>query len=102
MLKGLGAPNSTRIYWAGGAPFGGDKALEPLRTQFPNMHNKWSLASSGDLNDIKHKPSILAAIDYVVCLKSKVFMASHGGNMANSLLVFILFKVLLIFARPFH
>lgn len=89
MLKGLGAPKSTRIYWAGGVPFGGEKALEPLRMQFPNLHNKWSLTSSGELDSIQHKPSILAALDYVVCLKSKVFMASHGGNMANLLQVLI-------------
>ncbi|XP_020244885.1 uncharacterized protein At1g04910-like isoform X1 [Asparagus officinalis] len=85
LLKGLGAPKNTRIYWAGGVPFGGESALEPLRRQFPNLQNKWSLSNSGELNDIKHKPSILAALDYVVCLRSKVFIASHGGNMANSL-----------------
>ncbi|KAJ6794980.1 Uncharacterized protein M6B38_228730 [Iris pallida] len=86
MIKGLGTPKSTRIYWAGGEPFGGQKtALEPLRARFPNLHNKWSLTSAGELDGIRNKPSILAALDYIVCLKSKSFLASHGGNMASSL-----------------
>ncbi|KAJ6794972.1 Uncharacterized protein M6B38_228690 [Iris pallida] len=85
MIKGLGTPNSTRIYWAGGEPFGGQKALEPLRARFPNLHDKWSLTNAGELDGIRNKPSILAALDYIVCLKSKYFMASHGGNMANFL-----------------
>ncbi|XP_068656742.1 O-fucosyltransferase 24-like isoform X2 [Aristolochia californica] len=85
LLKGLGASKRTRIYWAGGEPFGGDTALEPLVSHFPYMYNKWSLAGAGELDKLKQKPSILAAIDYIVCLKSHVFMANHGGNMARSL-----------------
>lgn len=85
LLKGLGASNRTRIYWAGGEPFGGRKALEPLQSQFPNLFNKWSLTRPGELDGIKRKPSVLAALDYAVCLRSQFFMASHGGNMARSL-----------------
>lgn len=87
LLKGVGAPKNTRIYWAGGQPFGGQKALQPLKKQYPNLFNKWDLAKPGELHGIKSKPSIMAALDYIVCLKSKVFLASHGGNMARSLQV---------------
>ncbi|KAG9439342.1 hypothetical protein H6P81_019507 [Aristolochia fimbriata] len=85
LLKGLGASKRTRIYWAGGDPFGGNTALKPLVSSFPYMYNKWNLTRAGELDQFKHKPSILAAIDYIVCLKSHVFMANHGGNMARSL-----------------
>ncbi|KAG1327043.1 O-fucosyltransferase 24 [Cocos nucifera] len=85
LLKGLGASRKTRIYWAGGEPFGGQDALKPLQSQFPNLFNKWGLAGPGELDGIKHKPSVMAALDYAVCLESQFFMASHGGNMARSL-----------------
>ncbi|XP_010244145.1 PREDICTED: uncharacterized protein At1g04910-like [Nelumbo nucifera] len=88
LLKALGASNGTRIYMAGGEALGGDKALEPLRSQFPHLYNKWVLAAAEgelDLVKLKHRPSVLAAIDYVVCLNSQVFMANHGGNMARAL-----------------
>ncbi|KAK9084775.1 hypothetical protein Sjap_025186 [Stephania japonica] len=85
LLKGLGAPKSTRIYWAGGVPFGDEKALGPLRSQFPNLYNKWDLAKEGALDSIKKRSSVLAAVDYLVCLKSHLFMANHGGNMNRAL-----------------
>ncbi|KAJ3694904.1 hypothetical protein LUZ60_000281 [Juncus effusus] len=85
VLKGFGATKNTRIYWAGGEPFGGREALEPLTSQFPKLFNKWNLARPGELDGLKRKPSVLAAIDYEVCLKSQLFMASHGGNMARAL-----------------
>ncbi|KAL5715364.1 hypothetical protein ACHQM5_017193 [Ranunculus cassubicifolius] len=85
LLKGLGASNATKIYWAGGSPFEGEKALEPLRSKFPLLYNKWALANEGEFDHIRHKSSILAAVDYLVCLKSDVFMANHGGNMARTL-----------------
>ncbi|KAM0943102.1 putative GDP-fucose protein O-fucosyltransferase [Dioscorea sansibarensis] len=85
LLNGLDIPKNTRIYWAGGEPFGGNKALKPLKLLFPHIYNKWHLAKSGELDDLKQKPSILAALDYIVCLKSQVFMENHGGNMARAL-----------------
>ncbi|KAJ0965355.1 hypothetical protein J5N97_026493 [Dioscorea zingiberensis] len=85
LLNGLGMPKNTRIYLAGGEPFGGDKALKPLKLHFPQLYNKWSLAKSGELDGLKQKPSILAALDYIVCLKSQLFMENHGGNMARAL-----------------
>ncbi|OVA03430.1 GDP-fucose protein O-fucosyltransferase [Macleaya cordata] len=85
LLKAFGASKSTRIYWAGGVPFGGERALEPIRTQYPHLTNKWDLADEEELRPLKNRSSILAALDYIVCLKSHVFMANHGGNMARSL-----------------
>eukprot|EP01018_Ginkgo_biloba_P033149 Gb_11996 [translate_table: standard] len=85
LLKALGAPSNAHIYWAGGEPLGGEKALEPLITQFPNFYNKQNLALPGELDSISKKASVLAAIDYIVSLNSDVFMPSHGGNMGHAI-----------------
>lgn len=87
LLKALGAPTNSRIYWAGGEPLGGKKAVEPLIKHFPNLYNKHSLALPGELQSLNNRASLLAAIDYIVALNSDVFMASHGGNMGRAIQV---------------
>ncbi|KNA18329.1 hypothetical protein SOVF_071760 [Spinacia oleracea] len=85
LLKAFGAPKSARIYWAGGHPLGGKYALIPLTTEFPYFYNKEDLALPGELEPFANKASFMAAIDYIVCEKSDVFMASHGGNMGHAI-----------------
>jgi GDP-fucose protein O-fucosyltransferase len=85
LLKALDAQSDTRIFWAGGKPFGGPAALQPLTSEFPNFYNKEDLALPGELALFANKSSILAAIDYIVCEQSDVFMPSHGGNMGHLL-----------------
>jgi len=87
LLKALGAPKSARIYWAGGQPLGGKDALLPLTAEFPYFHNKEDLALPGELEPFANRASFMAAIDYIVCEKSDVFMASHGGNMGHAIQV---------------
>ncbi|CAN4087956.1 unnamed protein product [Withania somnifera] len=84
-LKGLGASNSTRIYVAGGEPFGGTQAMQPLQREFPNLVTKHTLGRNGELTPYLEKSSTLAAIDYIVSLSSDVFINSHGGNMGRAL-----------------
>ena len=83
LLKALEAPKDTRIYWAGGEPFGGPAVLLPLSEEFPNFYNKENLSLPGELEPFTKKASSLAAIDYIICEKSDVFMPSHGGNMGH-------------------
>ncbi|KAK8497934.1 hypothetical protein V6N12_057110 [Hibiscus sabdariffa] len=85
LLKALGAPRSTRIYWAGGEPLGGKEALSPLTGEFPHFYNKEDLALPGELEPFAHKASFMAAIDYIVSAESDVFMPSHGGNMGHAI-----------------
>ncbi|KAL8139197.1 hypothetical protein V2J09_005198 [Rumex salicifolius] len=85
LLKALGAPKSTRIFWAGGKPLGGKEVLFPLTKEFPHFYNKEDLALPGELEPYADKSSLMAAIDYIVCEKSDVFMPSHGGNMGHAL-----------------
>ncbi|XP_020582284.1 uncharacterized protein At1g04910-like isoform X2 [Phalaenopsis equestris] len=83
LLKALDVPRNTMIYWAGGEPLGGMAALEPLKKEFPLLYNKENLSTPGELEPFDRKASLLAAIDYIVCEKSDVFMPSHGGNMGR-------------------
>ncbi|WJX43238.1 O-fucosyltransferase 20 [Trifolium repens] len=85
LLKALGAQKDARIYWAGGQPFGGKEALNPLMHEFPHLYNKEDLALPGELEPFAKKASLMAAIDYIVSEKSDVFMPSHGGNMGHAL-----------------
>ncbi|CAN8286471.1 unnamed protein product [Cochlearia groenlandica] len=85
LLKALEAPKNARIYWAGGEPLGGKEALEPLTKEFPHFYNKHDLALQGELEPFANKASVMAAIDYIVCEKSDVFIPSHGGNMGHVL-----------------
>ncbi|MED6123702.1 O-fucosyltransferase 20, variant 2 [Stylosanthes scabra] len=87
LLKALGAPKNARIYWAGGEPLGGKEALYPLINEFRHFYSKSDLALPGELEPFKNKASLLAAIDYIVCEKSDVFMPSHGGNMGHAIQV---------------
>lgn len=87
LLKALGAPGSARIYSAGGEPFGGSRALQPLVAEFPNLVTKEMLARDGELSQYTNKSSALAAIDYIVSLSSDVFVPSHGGNMGRAMQV---------------
>jgi hypothetical protein len=87
LLKALGAPKDARIYWAGGQPLGGKEALLPLTQEFSHFYNKEDLALPGELEPLKNRASVMAAIDYIVSENSDVFMPSHGGNMGHALQV---------------
>ncbi|MQL83148.1 hypothetical protein Taro_015634 [Colocasia esculenta] len=87
LLKALGAPRNARIYWAGGDPFGGAAALQPLVKEFPFLYNKYNLSLPGELEPFTNRSSLLAAIDYIVSENSDVFMPSHGGNMGHTIQV---------------
>lgn len=85
LVKALGAPSNARVYIAGGEPFGGRRALQPLVDEFPNIATKETLARGGELAPYLNRSSILAAIDYIVSLSSDVFVPSHGGNMGRAM-----------------
>ncbi|XP_050221947.2 O-fucosyltransferase 37 [Mercurialis annua] len=84
-LKALGVPSNARIYIAGGEPFGGVKAVQPLIAEFQNLVTKDMLAREAELTPYIKKASALAAIDYIVSLSCNVFIPSHGGNMGRLL-----------------
>lgn len=86
----MGAPENARVYVAGGKPFGGLVALQPLAAEFPNLVTKEKLAREDELSPYLNRSSALAAIDYIVSLNSDVFVPSHGGNMGRAMQVSVI------------
>ncbi|XP_022736149.1 uncharacterized protein At1g04910-like isoform X2 [Durio zibethinus] len=84
MLRALGFANDTYIYVASGDIYGGEETLRPLRDLFPNFYTKEMLANE-ELKPFLPFSSRLAAIDYIVCDESDVFVTNNNGNMAKIL-----------------
>ncbi|XP_042511868.1 O-fucosyltransferase 29-like [Macadamia integrifolia] len=84
MLRALGFGNDTYLYVASGEIYGGEETLQPLRDLFPNFYTKEMLAGE-ELKPFLPFSSRLAAIDYIVCDESDVFVTNNNGNMAKIL-----------------
>ncbi|XAR54943.1 hypothetical protein NMG60_11030290 [Bertholletia excelsa] len=84
MLRALGFKNDTYIYVASGEIYGGEETLRPLRQLFPNFYTKETLAGE-ELKPFLNFSSRLAALDYIVCDESDVFVTNNNGNMAKIL-----------------
>ncbi|KAK1274091.1 hypothetical protein QJS04_geneDACA012461 [Acorus gramineus] len=84
MLRGLGFENDSYLYIASGEIYGGTKTLQPLRDLFPNMYTK-EMFSDIELEPFLSYSSRLAAVDYIVCDESDVFVTNNNGNMARIL-----------------
>ncbi|GMH09541.1 hypothetical protein Nepgr_011382 [Nepenthes gracilis] len=82
MLRALGFKNDTYLYVASGEIYGGEETLQPLKDLFPNFYTKEILAGE-ELNPFLPFSSRLAAIDYIVCDESDVFVTNNNGNMAK-------------------
>lgn len=86
MLRGMGFDNNTLIYLASGKLYQEDRQLAPLLEMFPLLYTKESLATPEELAYFKGYSSRLAALDYVVCLLSEVFLTTQGGNFPHFLM----------------
>ncbi|OMO52476.1 GDP-fucose protein O-fucosyltransferase [Corchorus olitorius] len=84
MLRALGFSNDTYLYVASGEIYGGEETLRPLRELFPNFYTKEMLAKE-ELKPFLPYSSRLAAIDYIACDESDVFVTNNNGNMAKIL-----------------
>ncbi|KAL5759971.1 hypothetical protein ACOSP7_018474 [Xanthoceras sorbifolium] len=83
ILRAMGYPKETQIYVASGQVYGGQNRMAPLRNMFPNLVTKEELASKEELVGFRKHVTSLAALDFLVCLKSDVFVMTHGGNFAK-------------------
>lgn len=84
LLRALDFDNNTYLYVASGEIYGGEETLRPLKELFPNFYTKEMLASE-ELKTLLPFSSRLAAIDYIVCDESDVFVTNNNGNMAKIL-----------------
>lgn len=84
LLRALGFEHNTYLYVASGEIYGGEETLRPLRQLFPNFYTKEMLAGE-ELKPFLPFSSRMAAIDYIVCDESDVFVTNNNGNMAKVL-----------------
>lgn len=68
----------------GGKPEKGSGFGE-LTHLYPNVHTKETLLDALEIVKLQGRVSMLAGLDYLVCRNSAVFVATHGGNMADFL-----------------
>ncbi|XP_073392906.1 protein ROOT HAIR SPECIFIC 17 isoform X3 [Physcomitrium patens] len=85
MLRALGYGNNTYLYVASGDVYNGEASLAPLKALFPNFYTKELLANQVELTPFANFSSRMAAIDYIVCSRSDVFVANNNGNMVRIL-----------------
>ncbi|KAL2928347.1 O-fucosyltransferase 16 [Bienertia sinuspersici] len=85
MLRALGYNSDVHIYVASGEVYGGEETLAPLRELFPNFHSKDTLASQEELAPFAPYSARMAALDFIVCDESDVFVTNNNGNMARIL-----------------
>ncbi|XP_042506883.1 O-fucosyltransferase 16-like isoform X2 [Macadamia integrifolia] len=85
MLRGLGFGSDVHVYVASGEIYGGEETLAPLKAIFPNFHSKDSIASKEELAPFSSFSSRMAALDFIVCDESDVFVTNNNGNMAKIL-----------------
>ncbi|KAK9129274.1 hypothetical protein Sjap_009761 [Stephania japonica] len=85
MLRALGFGSDVHIYVASGEVYGGEETLAPLKRLFPNFHSKDTIANNDELVPFSSFSSRMAALDFMVCDESDVFVTNNNGNMARML-----------------
>ncbi|CAN4084758.1 unnamed protein product [Withania somnifera] len=85
MLRALGFGNDVHVYIASGEIYGGEEILAPLKAFFPNFYTKDTLARKEELAPFSSFSSRMAALDFIVCDESDIFVSNNNGNMARML-----------------
>ncbi|CAL9215686.1 unnamed protein product [Arabidopsis halleri] len=85
MLRALGYGSDVHIYVASGEVYGGEKSLAPLKALFPHFYSKDTIATKMELKAFSSYSSRMAALDFLVCDESDVFVTNNNGNMARIL-----------------
>ncbi|KAM1122017.1 hypothetical protein TB1_003641 [Malus domestica] len=85
MLRALGFGSDIHLYVASGEVYGGEETMAPLKALFPNFHTKETLLSKKELAPFSSFSSRMAALDFIVCDESDVFITNNNGNMAKML-----------------
>ncbi|XP_024517497.1 O-fucosyltransferase 39 isoform X1 [Selaginella moellendorffii] len=85
LLAAFGFTATTPLYIAGKAVYGGPRRMEPLKSLFPLVENKHSLATRQELAPFRNFAHKLTALDFRVLFNSDVYMSNAAGNLPNVL-----------------
>ncbi|XP_065881887.1 O-fucosyltransferase 16 [Euphorbia lathyris] len=85
MLRALGYGSDVHIYVASGEVYRAEESLAPLKALFPNFHTKETITNKEELKPFSSFSSRMAALDFIVCDESDVFVTNNNGNMARIL-----------------
>ena len=85
MLRALDFGSEVLLYVASGEIYGGEETIAPLKALFPNFHSKETIATKEELAPFVSFSSRMAALDFIVCEESDVFVTNNNGNMAKIL-----------------
>ena len=85
LLRALGYGSDVHIYVASGEVYGEEETLRPLKAPFPNFYSKDTIATKEELQPFSSFSSRMAALDFIVCDESDVFVTNNNGNMARIL-----------------
>ncbi|CAA0812481.1 O-fucosyltransferase family protein [Striga hermonthica] len=85
LLRALAYDQETHIFVASGEVYGGEATLAPLKALFPNFYSKDTLANQEELKPFYDFSSRMAALDFIACDESDVFVTNNNGNMAKIL-----------------
>jgi len=80
LLRAVGFGNDSYLYVASGEVYGGEETLRPLKVLFQNFYTKYTLSNRGELEPFSLYSSRMAALDYIVCDQSDVFVTNNNGN----------------------
>ncbi|XP_047167532.1 rhamnogalacturonan I rhamnosyltransferase 1-like [Vigna umbellata] len=83
VLTALGIDHNVQIYIAAGEIYGGEKRMESLLGDFPNLVRKETLLEPSELMYFQNHSSQMAAVDFLVSLESDIFIPTYDGNMAK-------------------
>ncbi|GJS07267.1 protein root hair specific 17 [Tanacetum coccineum] len=85
MLRALGYSSDVHIYVASGEVYGGEDTLAPLKALFPNIHSKDTIVTKEEMAPFLSYSARMAALDFIVCDESDVFVTNNNGNMTKML-----------------
>ncbi|KAL3686965.1 hypothetical protein R1sor_013274 [Riccia sorocarpa] len=81
LLRAMGFGEDSFLYIVMGSIYGGNETLTPLKELFPHHYTLESLATKAELDPFRASEPKVAAINYMVCQESNVFLANDMSDM---------------------
>ncbi|KAE8710150.1 auxin transport protein BIG-like [Hibiscus syriacus] len=84
VLQALSIDNNTTIYIAAGEIYNKEKRMADLAAAYPNLFTKQTILKPEELEPFLGHTDQMAALDYIIAIKSDIFVPNFVGNMVNA------------------